>query len=457
MNQSLQVTYELVQTKVQDKAAAQTEKSMKKLASKATLANASIAAATGAAVGAIAALGGAMFLTVGAASKFEDSFAGIRKTVDASEGDFNRLGAQIRQLAQDIPVAVTQLNAIGELGGQLGVDVENLEEFIEVIAQIGVATRLSTESAALSLARMDQIFNLGGKSFDRLASSLVDLGNNFAALEDEILSTALRLAAAGKVAGATAADVFGIATALQAVGVQSQAGGTAMARVFQQIQIAVSSGGKQLEVFAKTTGLTTDQFQQLAKADPAGALNLFVTSLAAASKAGTNIIEVLDQLGLKQQRTIRALLAVGEAEGLLTDALATANTAFEANIALTTEAEKRFETFKSQTKLLGNELTELRIQIGNELMPIAKSLVVALSSVIGGFQNSDEEAGKLAPTLKFLFGVIVAGTASMVLLGQATRTFTAASNAMGMTEDKVRLKIARGTLQKTAMGKAAIF
>ena len=457
MNQSLQVTYELVQTKVQDKAAAQTEKSMKKLASKATIANASIAAATGAAVGAIAALGGAMFLTVGAASKFEDSFAGIRKTVDASEGDFNRLGAQIRQLAQDIPVAVTQLNAIGELGGQLGVDVENLEEFIEVIAQIGVATRLSTESAALSLARMDQIFNLGGKSFDRLASSLVDLGNNFAALEDEILSTALRLAAAGKVAGATAADVFGIATALQAVGVQSQAGGTAMARVFQQIQIAVSSGGKQLEVFSKTTGLTTEQFQSLAKSDPAGALNLFVTSLAAASKAGTNIIEVLDQLGLKQQRTIRALLAVGEAEGLLTDALATANTAFEANIALTTEAEKRFETFKSQTKLLGNELTELRIQIGNELMPIAKTLVVALSSVIGGFQNADEEAGKLAPALKFLFGVIVAGTSSMVLLGQATRVFTAASNAMGMTEDKVRLKIARGTLQKTAMGKAAIF
>ena len=136
MNQSLQVTYELVQTKVQDKAAAQTEKSMKKLASKATLANASIAAATGAAVGAIAALGGAMFLTVGAASKFEDSFAGIRKTVDASEGDFNRLGAQIRQLAQDIPVAVTQLNAIGELGGQLGVDVENLEEFIEITLTI---------------------------------------------------------------------------------------------------------------------------------------------------------------------------------------------------------------------------------------------------------------------------------------------------------------------------------
>jgi len=166
MNQDLRVTYELVQTKVQNKAAKQTEKSMKKLTTQAAHTNAMVSGAAGAMAGALAAVGGAMFLTVGAASKFEDSFAGIRKTVDATEAQFSTLALQVRQLAQDIPVAVTQLNQIGELGGQLGVGVENLEEFIEVIAQVGVATRLSTESAALSLARLDQIFGLQGKSFD---------------------------------------------------------------------------------------------------------------------------------------------------------------------------------------------------------------------------------------------------------------------------------------------------
>ena len=54
------------------------------------------------------------------------------------------------------------------------------------------------------------------------------------------------LAAGAKVAGATAADTLAIATALQAVGVQSQAGGTAMARVFQAITIALQGGGKEL-------------------------------------------------------------------------------------------------------------------------------------------------------------------------------------------------------------------
>jgi len=455
MNQDLRVTYELVQTKVQDKAAKQTEKSLGKISAKAAHTNAMVSAAAGAMAGALAAVGGAMFLTVGAASKFEDSFAGIRKTVDATEKEFNTLALQVRQLAQDIPVAVTQLNAIGELGGQLGVGVDNLEEFIEVIAQVGVATRLSTETAALSLARLDQIFGLGGKSFDRLASSLVDLGNNFAALEDEILSTALRLAAAGKVAGATAADVLGIATALQAVGVQSQAGGTAMARVFQQIQIAVATGGRQLEVFAETTGLTTKEFQDLAKADPASALNLFVTSLAAASKAGTNIIEVLDQLGLKQQRTIRALLAVGEAEGLLTDTLATANSAFEANIALTTEAEKRFETFKSETKLLMNELTELRIQIGNELLPTAKALVTTLSALIGGFQNTDKNAEGVSKSLKALFGIVVTMTGATVALGTVTKTFNAIAAAQGISVEDLNKRIKRNAKNMSTTTKTA--
>ena len=129
MNKDLRVTYELVQTKVQDKAAKQSEKSLSKLTASAANTQATMAAAAGAAVGAIAAIAGAMFLTVGAASKFEESFAGIRKTVDGSEADFRKLGGQIRDLALDIPVTTSALNQIGELGGQLGVSISGLENF----------------------------------------------------------------------------------------------------------------------------------------------------------------------------------------------------------------------------------------------------------------------------------------------------------------------------------------
>ena len=234
-----------------------------------------MAAAAGAVTG-IAGMGAAMLFTIGAASKFEDSFAGIKKTVDASDAEFDRLAISIRQLATEIPIATSQLNQIGELGGQLGVETSGLPVFIETIAKLGVATRLSTETAALSLARLQTIFQLPEEEIARLGSTLVELGNNFAALEDEILSTSLRLAAGAKVAGATVQDTLAIATALQAVGVQSQAGGTAMARVFQAITQAVNGGEQQLSAFLRVTGMTREQFILLANTDPAQALNAFL-------------------------------------------------------------------------------------------------------------------------------------------------------------------------------------
>ena len=189
------------------------------------------------------------------------------------------------QLATDIPIATAQLNQIGELGGQLGVSTSGLPVFIDTIAKLGVATRLSTETAALSLARLQTIFQLPETAVDNLASSLVDLGNNFAALEDEILSTSLRLAAGAKVAGATVADTLAIATTLQAIGVQSQAGGTAIARVFQAITIALQGGTKELTTFAQVTGMTNQAFAQLAKENPAQALNPFLVGLSEAGDA----------------------------------------------------------------------------------------------------------------------------------------------------------------------------
>ncbi|HSH84347.1 MAG TPA: phage tail tape measure protein, partial [Guyparkeria sp.] len=47
-------------------------------------------------------IGGA---SVAAAIDFESAFAGVRKTVDGSEGDFERLESGIREMAQELPAS----------------------------------------------------------------------------------------------------------------------------------------------------------------------------------------------------------------------------------------------------------------------------------------------------------------------------------------------------------------
>jgi len=197
---------------------------------------------------AVAGIGTASLKT---AISFESAMAGVTKTTDGltdSEGKLNEAGEELaqgfRDLAKEIPVPVEELLAIGELGGQLGVAKADLLDFTATIAAMGVSTNLSTDEAASGLARMANIMGTvkeeGSAAFSLLGSTIVDLGNNFATTESEVLNFGLRIAGAGEIAGLTEADVLAIGAAMSSVGVQAEAGGTAVQKVLISMNEAVA-------------------------------------------------------------------------------------------------------------------------------------------------------------------------------------------------------------------------
>ena len=101
---------------------------------------------------ATAALGLATRGTLGAALDFEDSFIRIQKTVDLTEAGFKRLSKANRELAKILPVNVNEINRIGEIAGQLGVEgVANILKFEETIARLAVSTNLTADTAATDI------------------------------------------------------------------------------------------------------------------------------------------------------------------------------------------------------------------------------------------------------------------------------------------------------------------
>jgi TP901 family phage tail tape measure protein len=370
-------------------------------------------AATGAAMNKnlVRAAGGVTAVLAGsvlAAAKFEDAFADVRKTVDASEAQFKRMEQGLRDLAQEIPVSVTSLAELAGQAGALGIAAKDLVGFTKVAAMLGTATDLAAEDAANALARLGNV--LGQKTvkdFERMGATLVDLGNKGASTESEITEMALRISRSGGIVGLTAKQVLGLAASLSNVGIKAEAGGTAVSRALLTMNEAIKLGGQELQTFAQVAGLSTERFAKLFATDAPTALGRFAEGLVAMNEAGKPVVGTLEKVGLNEIRVRDALLGLGQAQGEVTKGQRIANEAWGKNTALTEEANKRYKTTASQFQILKNRIMDVGITIGSELLPAVNQsmkqfaqLVTTIGNVFNWFKRVGNQGGVLGTIVK---------------------------------------------------------
>ena len=419
--------------KVSDAAVAKSRRTLSQLASGAALAGKLL----------LAGVGGAMVVSAKAAIDFESSLAGVAKTVEGTDTQIRAIGESMRELSLRIPVNVNELNKIAELGGQLGVGIPQLREFTKVIAALGVSTNLSTEDAAKGLARLAEVTGTSQDDFGMLGSVIVELGNNFATTESEILTFALRIAPVAKVVGVNADEVLGLSAALSSLGIPAERGGTAMQRVFTQIDIAVKEGGDSLLAFADVTGQTAKEFQDFAAEDPAGALLLVAEGLHRIDEEGGNAFQALDNMGIKGVRAQQTMLALSGSTELLGEALETASVEAREQDALWEEAARRYGTTSSEIRLMANAFTDLRIEIGQEMLPGIRDVVQTIGAL---FQIMKENIGVVKTV-----GVVLAGIGFALAAIGISKMFT----SMFLFVGQVKTAITTLGALRTGMGLTA--
>lgn len=323
--------------------------------------NTKIAALSKVAVAGLGAMATAAGVAIGASIKmgmeFESAFAGVRKTVNATEEEFKSLEKSILEMSTKMPMAAAGLASITESAGQLGIKNENLIEFTRVMADLGVATNLSGEAAATTLARLANITGMSQGDFDRLGSSIVALGNNLATTEAEIADMALAIAGAGSQVGMSEAQILALSGALSSVGIEAQAGGTAISTLIIDMKKATNEGGSSLNEFAKAANMTAKEFKEAFEKDAAGAIQSFIAGLSTAEQRGSNAFQLLEDVGIVESRMTRAMLGLSGATEVLNGAFETSNKAWQENTALVNEAAQRYETTESKMQMLQNSLT----------------------------------------------------------------------------------------------------
>lgn len=361
-----------------------------------------------AAAGIVAALkqmADALIACAEASIQFETAMTGVEKTTNLSTKELADMSDSLKDLSGEIPMTASELAKIAENAGQLGIQKENIVGFTNVMADLGVATNLSGEQAAQTFAKFANITKMAQTDFDKLGSTIVDLGNNLATTEADIADMGMRLAAAGTQAGMSQADILGLAGALSSVGMESQAGGTAFSKAINMMTVAVETGNDQLIDFATVAGMSAQEFARAYKEDAAGAVVAFTEGLGDMETHGKSAVVLLEELGLTEIRLRDSLTRAASAGDLFRESIERGNTAWAENTALTREAQLFYGTTESRLKLLDNSFNRLKITIGDQLNPALDVFIGIGTSMLDWVDDFITENEWLVPVLS---GVTVA-------------------------------------------------
>ena len=422
--------------------------------------------------------------------EFESAIAGVKKTVNATDAEMKTLTKGIKDLSLEIPASTTEIASVAEAAGQLGIATEDILDFTEVMIKLGTSTNMSATEAADSLARLSNITDMDPSNYERLGSTIVDLGNKTATTETEIVEMAVRLAATGDLVGLSVPQILAMSAALSSLGIEAEAGGSAASKLFKKLETAVQGYGPALEAVERTgmelrelellesnqskvfketadsigltstelgkymdnikllgqvstiSGKTEEDFVKAWGTDAVSALDLFVTGLGDMEKSGGNAVNALNEIaGFTEVRLSNAILALASSGGLLTETMDTANTAWEANSALAEEAAKRYETTESKITILQNAVDNLEVALGEDFMAAASPVIEGLTSIATGAADAAEESPALASALAGVGGAL-GGLAGLATVAGGIQLINSALGIFGTMAGPVGIGVA---------------
>ncbi len=377
---------------------------------------------------------GSAFVDVTRASmEFESAITGVYKTVDGTEEQLANISNEIKEMALMMPASTTEIAAVAEAAGQLGIAVDDITNFTRVMIDLGESTNLSSEVAASSLAKFANVAKMSADNYQNLGSVIVALGNNFATTEADIVAMATNMASAASLAGFTEAETMALAAALSSVGIEAAAGGTSAARLISSMQVAVETGNEELANFAKVAGVTAREFTEIWKKGPVDALYAFIKGLNDTERTGQTATVMLENMGITEVRLSNAIKALANDNEGLAAAIETANLAWEENTALSTEASLRYGTLESQIDMTKNASNNLSIAIGDVFSPTIADANEKWREVLVGFTSFVENNPTVVKAVAAITVGVAAFTGSIVAyvaIAKAATVITTALNAI---------------------------
>lgn len=354
--------------------------------------------------GAIVGVGAA---SVSAFAEWESGMSLMYQTnMDKPTSEVDRLGRVVRDLAGDIPIAVSELQGLIALAGQLDVQGD-LGGFAEVMAQFGmISDTVDAEEAATRIAKLVNV--LGGAeavasgmglsdvedAYRAIATSIAEVGVNSAATDAEILHTASNMARVAAQANFTGDEVVGLASAFASMGMPAELSRSAFQDFVKVVNLGLAGVGEmpeKLDRMAQLMGITSEEIAGLWEADPAEFFLQLLAAVDAAADAGENVTGMLYEMGITSQRGAPAIAALAGNYDLVADSLGSAHKGMkefdDENSTFAQRMEHIADDLASMWQILKNEFAETAAIVGEVIAPALKDLIVFIGGALEGIQE----------------------------------------------------------------------
>lgn len=309
--------------------------------------------------------------SIKAFADYEKGVINVGKTTGMAGSELRNLGRDIREMSKRLPTSTNELLEIAGAAGQLGVKgAGNIKNFTEVMAKLALSSDVAGEEGAKAITRILTLTGEGVPAINQFASALVDLGNNAAASEAEILGVATRVGGAVGAFKASGAGVLGISTALKSMGKQAEEAGSTVGRVFLSIDQSIKNGGKEFKNLQRITGMTGDQLKKTFKEDSTQVFQAFINGMRRIQDSGGNVTRELgkfDLQGVRVQSTIATLINKNH---LLNENMERSAKAWNDNTALQKEADEAMTSLSSGLATTKNIVFAFAQEVGENLAPI---------------------------------------------------------------------------------------
>ena len=363
------------------------------------------------------ALAGMNFLkdSVDQAIAFESTMADVAKVVDGLRDENGRLTESyyqmsdaILKLSTKIPMTVNEIGQITAAAGQAGIAQEDLMQFTETAAKMGIAFDTTADQAGEWMAAWRTSFGLSQDEVVALADQINYLGNTTSENALKLSGVVTRIGSLGDVAGLSAAEVAAMAASM--TGVTEEISATGIKNLMLTMTAGSAATDKQQGVLSRL-GFSATELAERMQQDAKGA----ILDLLGAIKQLPDAEQAAMLTQYFGKESVAAIAPLLSNLGYLEEQFNKVGDVTQYAGSMEAEYAARADTVENKIQLAQQSIDALKIKLGEKLLPVIGRVAEAISGGIEKLFTFTEEHKDIIPVIAAFVGSLTSMIAAQKL------------------------------------------